>query len=76
MPQPINDNSPCRLSADADFIIREILEQMAPTRPDDYDRIAAECDKGAGAFDGGPALAHEVATELRRRANALRRGVV
>ena len=75
MPQPLNDNAPVHLSADAAFIVREIVEQMAPSKPEDYDRIAAECNKGANVFDGGPALAHEVATELRRRADAMRRGV-
>jgi hypothetical protein len=67
-----NDNAPFHLSSDAEFIIREILEQMAPSAPDHFDRIAAECDKGAGTFEGGPALAREVAAELRRRAKVMR----
>ena len=72
MTQPINDDAPFHISVDADFIIREILEQIAPSGPDEYDRVAGECDKGANTFDGGPALAHEVAMELRRRAKAMR----
>lgn len=72
MTQPTNDDAPFHLSIDADFIVREILEEMAPSGPDEYDRIAIECEKGAKTSDGGPALAHEVATELRRRAKAMR----
>lgn len=69
---PINDDVPFHLTTDADNIVRAILEEMAPSGPDEYDRIAGECDKGAETFDGGRALANEVATELRRRAKAMR----
>lgn len=72
MPPPINDDVPFHLTTDADFIVRKIIDEMAPAGPDEYDQIAAECDKGANSFDGGAGLAHEVATELRRRAKAVR----
>ena len=69
---PINDDVPFHLTTDADLIVRAILEDIAPSGPDAYDQIAGECEKGASTFEGGPRLAHEVATELRRRANAMR----
>lgn len=72
MTQPLSDDVPFHLSSDASFIIREILVEMAPSGPDIYDQIAAECDKGANTFEGGPELAHEVAAELRRRARSMR----
>ena len=72
MTRPINDDVPFHLTTDADYIVGEILKAMVPSGPDEYDRIAGECDKGAETFDGGPALANEVATELRRRAKAMR----
>lgn len=76
MSQFINDDAPFHLSIDADFVIREILEEMAPSGPGAYEEIAAACDQAAQTFEGGPALAHEVATELRRRAKAMRDAAV
>lgn len=72
MPPSINDNAPCHLSSDAQFIIKEILKEMAPSTPDHFERIAAECDKGADTLDGGPELAREVAAELRQREKLMR----
>lgn len=72
MTLPIHDDAPFHLSTDADFVVREILVEMAPSGPDEYDRIAGECEKGAETFDGGPVLAREVAVELRRRTKAMR----
>lgn len=72
MPGPSNDDLPSSLSDDAAFAVAEILEEYAPVNADDYAHLADEAEAGAATFDGGPALAREVASELRRRAQALR----
>lgn len=72
MAGPINDDVPFHLSTDADYMVREILEEYAPSGPDEFERLADEAVKGAKTFEGGPAVAEEVATELRRRAKAIR----
>ncbi|MDR6625698.1 hypothetical protein [Caulobacter segnis] len=63
---------PPTLSADAAFMVAEVLEEYAPSSAEDLERLAREAYAGASAFDGGPSLAREVAEELRRRARALR----
>ena len=72
MPGPINDDLPFHLSVDAANLVAEILEEYEPSGPDEYDRLADEAIRGAKNFDGGPKVAEEVATELRRRAKAMR----
>ena len=72
MPGPSNDDLPSSLSDDAAFAVAEILEEYVPTSAEDFARLADEAEAGAARFDGGPGLAHEVAGELRRRAQALR----
>jgi hypothetical protein len=60
------------LSSDVSFIIQEILTEMAPSGPAEFDGLARLIDEGAEDLDGGPDLAHDVAAELRRCANAMR----
>lgn len=72
MPGPSNDDVPPTLSTDAAFMVAEILEEYAPRTAGDFERLAREAETGGATFEGGPGLAHEVAEELRRRAQALR----
>jgi hypothetical protein len=71
MSRPSNDDAPPSLSSDAAFLVAEILEEYAPSTPGDYARLAAEAEAKPASFEGGSALAFEVAAELRRRGQAL-----
>jgi hypothetical protein len=55
--------------------VTEILAEYGPaTTPEDFERLARGADANPKSYDGGPALAHAVAAELRRRADHMRRG--
>ncbi len=55
--------------------VSEVLAEFGPaTTPEDYERLARGAEANPKAYDGGPALAHAVAAEFRRRANHMRRG--
>lgn len=71
MPGPHNDDAPA-LGPAVEFDIAEILEEYEPSTPEDFERLAAEAERGAGSYAGGPAVAAGVAAELRRRARAMR----
>ncbi len=71
MASPIDDPI-IELSSDVLFIIQQIMTGMAPSGQSELDGLARLIDEGAEGFDGGPDLAHDVATELRRRAKTMR----
>ncbi|PZR33227.1 hypothetical protein [Caulobacter segnis] len=71
MSRPSNDDAPPFLSDDAAFLVAEILEEYAPSTPDDYARLAAEAERRPETFEGGPDIAQAVTAELRRRGRAL-----
>ena len=53
--------------------VSEILADYGPAdTPEDYERLARGTDGHPNNYDGGPALAHAVAAELRRRAADMR----
>jgi hypothetical protein len=55
--------------------VSEVLADYGPaTTPEDLERLARGAEANAKSYDGGPALAHAVAAELRRRADHMRRG--
>lgn len=55
--------------------VSEIIAEYGPaSTPEDLERLARGAEANPKAYDGGPALAHAVADELRRRADHMRRG--
>jgi hypothetical protein len=55
--------------------VTEVLAEYGPaSTPEDFERLARGAENNPKSYDGGPALAHAVAAELRRRAEHMRRG--
>jgi hypothetical protein len=48
------DDPISELSPNVSFIVREILGEMAPSVPAEFDRLARLSDEGAEELDGGP----------------------
>ena len=56
---------------DAGHWVRTEADQLLRDMPDtDILALASELDAKAAVFDGGPQMAHDIASELRRRAEA------
>jgi hypothetical protein len=53
--------------------VSEIVADYGPANTsEDFERLARGADANPKAYEGGPALAHAVAAELRRRAADMR----
>lgn len=66
-----HDNTP-DLGQAIEFDIAEILKEYEPAKSEDLERLAAAAKRRPENDIGGPSVAHDVATEPRRRVQAMR----